>query len=74
MLVLGPVLFLIYINNLDKDIESALIKCVDDRKREGLANILQFTKVNKIIFSADFIHSVITFLCIPLHQLVNANI
>ena len=46
-LVLGPLLFLIYMNYLDRGIESTLVKCADDTKLVGLANSLEATKVNQ---------------------------
>ena len=36
-----PLLFLIYINYLDRGIESILVKFVDDTKLGGLANSLE---------------------------------
>ena len=38
--VLGPLLFLIYINHLDISIESTLVKFADGSKLRGLANSL----------------------------------
>ncbi|KAJ8272753.1 hypothetical protein GJAV_G00093040 [Gymnothorax javanicus] len=43
--VLGPLLFLIYLNDLDRNIESKLVKFADDMKLGGLANSLDSTKV-----------------------------
>ena len=43
--VLGPLLFLIYINDLDRVIESTQAKFADDAKLGGLVNSLEATKV-----------------------------
>lgn len=43
--VLGPLLFLVYINDLDWNIESKLVKFADDTKLGGLANSLESTDV-----------------------------
>lgn len=45
--VLGPLHFLIYINELDSDIENTLVKFADNTKLGGLANSLEFIKVIK---------------------------
>ena len=43
--ILGPLLFLIYINDLDMDIESTILKFADDTKLGGLANSWEATRV-----------------------------
>ena len=43
--VLGPLLFLIYINDLDSGIVSKLVKFADDTKIGGVANTVEAAKV-----------------------------
>lgn len=45
--VLGPVLFNIFLNDLDEEIEGILIKFVDDSKLMGIANTSEEKQISE---------------------------
>ena len=47
--VLGPILFLIYINDLDDDITSKVLKFADDTKCLGKLKVMQIGSIYKMI-------------------------
>ena len=47
--VLGPILFLIYINDLDDDITSKVLKFADDTKVLGKLNVMQIDNIYNMI-------------------------
>ena len=47
--VLGPILFLIYINDLDDDITSKVLKFADDTNVLGKLKVMQIGSIYKVI-------------------------
>ena len=50
--VLGPILFLIYINDLDDDITSKVLKFADDTKCLGKLKVMQIDSIYKMILTS----------------------